>query len=50
MREFSGDYISLVSDSLTYPESMLTFARPRDVGTPYYVVGSRAGGNNCLKC
>ena len=54
VREFSGDYISLVSDSLTYRESMLTkcllLLDPVTWPPPYYVVGSRAGGNNCLKC
>ena len=49
MREFSGDYISLVLDSLIYPESLLTkcllLPTPLDVATPLYVVGSVTGDN-----
>ena len=47
MREFYDDYISLVLDSLIYPESMFRkcshWSTPLDVATPLYVVGSRAG-------
>ena len=43
MLELSGDYISLVLDSLTYPENVRTkcghLPNPLDVATPLYVVG-----------
>jgi len=49
VREFSGDYISLILDSLIYPESLLTkcllLPTPLDVATPSYVVGSVTGDN-----
>ena len=49
MRGFFGDYISLVLDSLIYPESMFPkcshLLTPLDVVTPYYVVGGRSGDN-----